>query len=88
MTRIAISDSFDINKSVSIASGEVLSNISREFADALKAVQVVPVWEQIMLYLGTVVDILFSPTITTFESGKLGELPITISSMIVSEEMS
>ncbi len=80
----AILDYFDLNKRVSTPSIKVLPDGSHEFASSSETAQVVPVWKQITLYLGTVVGILFSPAITAFQAAKLGALSITISAVIVS----
>ena len=84
MTMSAILNYFNLNKHVSTPSGKVLPDISHGFADSPETAQVIPVWKQITLYLGTVVGILFSPAITTFQAGKLGALSIAISAVIVS----
>ncbi len=79
-----ILDYFDLSQRISTTYIEILPDISYELAANPKSVKIIPIWKQIILYLGTVVGVLFSPAIMQFQSGKPGALNITITAVLLS----
>jgi hypothetical protein len=43
-----------------------------------------PIWEQLMMYFGTVVGVLFSSAVMEFKSGEFETFSVTITSIILS----
>lgn len=75
---------FDLNRRISLTYAEILPDLSYEIATNQKSVKLIPLWKQIILYLGTVAGVLFSPAIIRFQSGKPEAFNITITAVILS----
>jgi hypothetical protein len=80
---------FDLNKRISSNSRKSpanleLASIPDDIVHVLEPLSQVAVWKQIVLYIGTVVGVLFSTAIIQYKTGQVEALHISITSILLS----
>ena len=80
-----ILDYFDLNKRALAKDMTALSTPpSSEFAHPSKSKTPMPIWKQLIFYLGTIVGVLLSSSILQYQTGKVGTISLTITIFILS----
>lgn len=83
----SILDYFDLNKRIArITSGLKYKNAVNA-ANTKKPIRLsaqMPLYEQLFLYLGTVIGVLFSAALTQFRAGRIDNLNISVTTIAVS----